>query len=351
MIDKYFEILGVSKNATLAEIKKAFRKKAKLLHPDVNDSPDAHEKFVLLNEAYDYFQNLKAGKAYSSKKHGYRRQRSNANPYEQWQRTERKKTRERAREYARMQYEAFVKTDYYKTTSALATLVDYLETLLFLFIIIGVPIIGYSYSGKFGLIIAGLIVFVTVPVWARIVVQTIPNLNFSEFLPALSRVVKSKSFFLTASVAINFYILLKVGFNTLIPVYQLVAMLGISIVAAILFSRNFSSKYRKQQFRIALAPAVVSLILASNFVFASGATVETYSFRHQMEWYGGHRSSRSDRLEKVTFIHLQQNKYEEYEGIRIFFDFESMKEAKKITYTFADGLLGWKVVKDYEFEY
>jgi hypothetical protein len=31
----------------------------------------------------------------------------------------------------------------------------------------------------------------------------------------------------------------------------------------------------------------------------------------------------------VTFIHLQQNKYEEYEGIRIFFDFESMKEAKK----------------------
>jgi hypothetical protein len=30
---------------------------------------------------------------------------------------------------------------------------------------------------------------------------------------------------------------------------------------------------------------------------------------------------------------------------------KSMKEDKKITYTFADGLLGWKVVKDYEFEY
>ncbi|MFZ6051821.1 J domain-containing protein [Halocola ammonii] len=350
MVNKYFEILGVGKNATLAEIKKAFRKKAKQLHPDVNDAPDAKEQFILLNEAYDYFQNLKAGKAYSSKKHTYRRPRSRAKTYEDWKNKERERTRERAREHARMEYEAFLKTDYYKTTSALATLVDYLATLFVLFIFIGVPIIGYSYDGKFGLIMAGLIVFVTVPVWARIVVQTIPKLNFREFVPALTRIVNSKSFFLTAAVAVNFIVILKIGFNTLIPVYQLVALLGISFVACFLLSRKFASKYRKQQFRIALAPSLVSFILVVNFVFATGAFEETYSFRHRTEWYGNHRGS-SARLEKVAFIHLQQNKYEEYEGIRLFFDFESMKEAKIITYTFADGLLGWRVVKDYEFEY
>lgn len=48
-----YEVLGVDKNATEDDIKKAFRKKARTLHPDVNKEPDAEEKFKELNEAYD----------------------------------------------------------------------------------------------------------------------------------------------------------------------------------------------------------------------------------------------------------------------------------------------------------
>ncbi|AJQ45450.1 molecular chaperone DnaJ [Ureaplasma diversum] len=49
----YYEVLGVSKNATDAEIKSAFRKLAKEYHPDKNKGADAEEKFKEINEAYE----------------------------------------------------------------------------------------------------------------------------------------------------------------------------------------------------------------------------------------------------------------------------------------------------------
>lgn len=47
----YYKILGVEKNATQAEIRKAYRHLAKIYHTDHNDSPDAKQRFQEINEA------------------------------------------------------------------------------------------------------------------------------------------------------------------------------------------------------------------------------------------------------------------------------------------------------------
>lgn len=49
----YYDILGVSKSASAAEIKAAYRKLALKWHPDRNKEKDAHEKFKEINEAYE----------------------------------------------------------------------------------------------------------------------------------------------------------------------------------------------------------------------------------------------------------------------------------------------------------
>ena len=48
----YYEVLGVSKDATDKEIKSAFRRLAKEYHPDLNKAPDAAEKFKEVQNAY-----------------------------------------------------------------------------------------------------------------------------------------------------------------------------------------------------------------------------------------------------------------------------------------------------------
>jgi len=48
----YYEILGVSRNATQEEIKKAYRRLARKYHPDFNKEPGAEDKFKEINQAY-----------------------------------------------------------------------------------------------------------------------------------------------------------------------------------------------------------------------------------------------------------------------------------------------------------
>ena len=60
----YYEILGVSSNATVEEIKKQFRKLAHQYHPDKNKSTDAASRFIEITEAYEVLRDTVSREQY-----------------------------------------------------------------------------------------------------------------------------------------------------------------------------------------------------------------------------------------------------------------------------------------------
>ncbi len=67
----FYDVLGVARDASAADIKKAYRTKAKELHPDRNkDNPDAESRFKEVNEAYDILKDADKKAAYDRFGHG-----------------------------------------------------------------------------------------------------------------------------------------------------------------------------------------------------------------------------------------------------------------------------------------
>ena len=65
----YYELLGISRDASDADVKKAFRRLARELHPDVSDHPEAEERFKQIAEAYEVLSNPETREVYD--RHGH----------------------------------------------------------------------------------------------------------------------------------------------------------------------------------------------------------------------------------------------------------------------------------------
>jgi hypothetical protein len=332
-LQEYYRILGVPNTASLETIQKAYRTKAKLLHPDKNKQPDAHENFCQLNEAFENLKDFKTGKYTNS----FENQES-----ESQYNSDREKARERAKAYAKMKYEEFLKTDYYKSVSSLETILMHLSVFLAIVCVIILPIVAIILYGLNGLWASLLINFVASPMTVHVLKSNF-KLNSHAFFDSMTHVIQTKVFLVVLFTIANLFILLKYGLQTLISINNLSLAYLMAIVIAFIICKIKRIKSKIYFYTLCFSPMIVNSLIMINYIVSSHPSKETYAFTHDTQ-----RGYRGQKQES-TFIYLNDNMYEEYPGIRAFIDYESMQNMEIITYTFKNGCLGFRVMTDYEF--
>jgi hypothetical protein len=336
-LQEYYKILGVNTNATINDIKQSYRKKAMQLHPDRNANPDAHEQFILLNEAYEYLIKQKEGKVTAGNRQAY---------YENWQDQQREEARQRAREYARMQYDEFIKSDRYKTIRSMEVILQHAQLLFAFSLWFIVPPIAYIYADIQGLIGAIVIGFLTIQFTVPMVRENWPP-NFKLIGGAIKIIAQNNAFKIALLTAFNVLVILRVGLQTLIPLWALALafiMPMVGMYALLRFKYLPYNTFRQAFYAFCYVPLFLNFLFLVNFVFSHNNTMEKHGFYCDTQ-----SGTRSSPRQNTTYIFLKDGMYDEYPGIRYFMDYNMMDGKNKITYTMADGLFGLRVMKDYEF--
>jgi hypothetical protein len=337
---RYYQVLGVPEQASLEELKQAYRQKAKQLHPDRNKAPEAHRDFILLNEAYEYLLNLKTNKRPLLSDQGV----AEARYRQEWYRQERVRARQRAQAYAQMQYEEFLKSDQYKLSSSWATIGAH-AYYFFAIAVLGVlPLVATFLFGRKGFLVSLLVMGLTSPLTID-AIRNKPVLDFRMLGRALLYVMQTGSFQVVAVTAINLALILKVGLQTLVPPGLLLGAFIAAILVAFALAKWWrppKSRFRHYFYTFCAAPFLLNLLLLVNYTFSRHPVEETYLFRQVLQ------STRSG-MERSTLIELQDNKYAGYPGIRVFWSYSAMDGYDQITYTFRDGLLGLRVMTNHYF--
>jgi len=107
-MNTYYEILGISENASAEEIKKAFRELALKWHPDRNPTPGAKEKFIEIYTAYATLIDPDKKKEYDQYLRSYRSDYKGYEQYTKYKQYE-QTIRKQARYYANIDFNTFIK--------------------------------------------------------------------------------------------------------------------------------------------------------------------------------------------------------------------------------------------------
>lgn len=347
---RYFQILGISPGASVAEIKKAYRQKARQYHPDVSKEPDAEEKFIEVNEAYEYLLNRKSGKVFSEQEQTYHKPQQPRKTYQQWAEEEGAKARERARRHAQMKYRTFKNTSYYKNELALEIIGDNLGFYFLLAICVVSPIISISRDSLIGFWLTLVFGLAGIPVWSN-ALKPESNIRLSLLWSSIIGLLATRTFLILVFAALNLFLYMKVVMHTLIPLSLSFGLLLASIFGGFalvkFYDRIPQNPYTRSLYAYGIVPGLLNLVFVLNFLFSSGPVTETYRYRLiTTKTYWGHSNTPS--FDETPLLNLEGEAYADYLGIRLLWTGKSLRFGRQVSYHFEEGLFGWRVLKGYE---
>lgn len=135
-VSDYFNALGLEKGSTVDEIKKAYRNKARLYHPDINPSPEAKDQFIIATEAYEFL--LTYREKISNDEEAFKQ------AMEDWRIYRQDRSRRRAKVYANASYDRFKNTSFYKT-SRIFDGTTIISSLVVAILVLLISVFGFSY--------------------------------------------------------------------------------------------------------------------------------------------------------------------------------------------------------------
>ena len=284
----------------------------------------------MLNEAYEYLINVRIAGSSSAK--------STAESYQwseqEWQEQQREYAKARAREHARMRYEEFVKSDYYKEQVVVDVVTLHVGILVSIFLLIVLPLVLVTNYGPEGLLPYLVVNFVLIPFHLRSYFN-LKKLSLGTFKSATVDLFKITWFQITALTLVNLYAVFFVGMNTLIAPWKILFAYALISVIFYVGSRKLMAK---SVITFGIAPVIISTLLLLNYYFSSNERTETYTLQTEYPY-----------VQRDTFITLENDIYTEYPGLRIFSDYDEVQRAREIQYKMKDGLFGIKVMTDYFF--
>lgn len=156
----YYKVLNISENATLEEIKKAFRELAKEYHPDKNKSSDASVKFREVFEAYEILKDKITKDIFDESRRKFYNKKSAEFNDEKYTKSEtyeyvKKEANKRAEYFSKMTFDDFLQSSIFmlkKATSKFALILMFLFGLFMIFFGF-FAIANTNNSGGFGFLI------------------------------------------------------------------------------------------------------------------------------------------------------------------------------------------------------
>jgi hypothetical protein len=319
---EYYKILEVDENVSLEQLNKAYRTKAKSLHPDINPSANAHQQFIFLHEAYEYAKrNLTTNKA-------------KFNAENSWQNA-RKQANEQAEKQAKMRYNEYLNSDEYRYLFSINILLDHVEFLLSVCLPFLIPILFYKWADWEG-VVTGIILLLFISPYLVKCFKKRKSINWPQFIAAFNFLKQFEEFKLLILCSFNFYCFWNYALVTMIDMKIIVGLYCLSVIFCYLlwhFKFKNLTKITITFLLIGIAPLITNFLFITNYYTGFNATTEVYNF-----YVNNKKSS----------IVLQNEAYQEFTFIRFYVDTDHLNKFHSIKYTFATGCYGWRVMKNDE---